>query len=124
MAALTEFLNSQAGQAILAMVGVAFADFATGAFAALRDGTFALDAVAAFLRKHIAGRVGPIATLLALGYFSGGTLSQLFMVAALASAAAYVAETAASILGNINPPAPSEVAEESPAAAVNPVPEA
>lgn len=104
MTALQMFLDSQAGAAILAMVGVAFADFATGSFAAIRDGTFELGALAAFLRKHIWGRVAPISTLLTLGYFSGGTISQLFMASALAAGAAYTAETASSILGNLSPP--------------------
>lgn len=116
MAALQTFIDSQAGAAILAMVGVAFADFATGAFAALRDGTFELDALAAFLRKHIWGRVAPIGTLLTLGYFGGGTIGSLFMASALAAGAAYCAETAASILDNLS--APGDV--DSPA---NPVPQ-
>ena len=119
---VNEFLNSQAGQLLVAMLVVAFVDFATGTFAALRDGTFALDAIAAFLRKHIAGRVAPIALLLTVGYFGSDSLGALFSAGALAAAAAYVAETAASVWGNINPPAPSVVVEATPAANVNPVP--
>jgi hypothetical protein len=115
------FLDSQAGSAILAMVGVAFADFLTGTFAALRDGTFQLDAIAAFLRKHIWGRVAPISTLLALGYFSGGTLNQAFTAAALAAGLAYVAETASRILGNLAPPKESKEIDTG-AEALNPVP--
>jgi hypothetical protein len=122
MPALEAFIASQAGTALLAMVGVAFADFATGAFAALRDGTFALDAIAAFLRKHIWGRVAPIGTLLVLGYFGGDTVGQLFMASALAAGAAYAAETASSILGNLNPPKESDVKEDTAAAELNPVP--
>jgi hypothetical protein len=122
-AALNEFLNSTAGQALAAMLVVAFLDFLTGTFAALRDGTFALDAIAAFLRKHIAGRVGPIAVLLLFGYFGGGTIGQLFLAGAVAAAVAYTAETAASIWGNVNPPKASDIKEASAAAAVNPVPE-
>jgi hypothetical protein len=120
--AIEEFIASPAGAALLAMVGVAFADFLTGSFAALRDGTFSLDALAAFLRKHIAGRVGPIGVLLILGYFGGDTVGQLFMASALAASAAYVAETASSILGNLNPPKPSDIVEKTPAALANPVP--
>lgn len=103
MTELKAFLDSPAGTALIAMVGVAFADFATGAFAALRDGTFQLDSIAAFLRKHIWGRVAPIGTLLGLGYFGGDTIGSLFMAAAIAAATAYAAETASSILGNLNP---------------------
>lgn len=119
---LRAFLDSPAGLALIAMVGVAFADFITGTFAALRDGTFALDAIAAFLRKHIAGRVAPIGVLLLLGYFGGGTIGDLFLASAIASAAAYTAETASSILGNLSPPKATVVAEANPAAVVNPVP--
>jgi len=104
------------------MVGVAFADFATGSFAALRDGTFALDALAAFLRKHIWGRVAPIGTLLVLGYFGGDTVGQLFMASALAAGTAYAAETASSIIGNLNPPKAGDVQEVNVAEEVNPVP--
>ena len=120
---IEQFVQSQAGAALIAMVGVAFADFLTGSFAALRDGTFALDALAAFLRKHIAGRVGPIGVLLILGYFGGDTIGQLFMASALAAGTAYAAETASSILGNLSPPKESDIKDTSAAAALNPVPE-
>lgn len=101
MEALTTFIQSPAGTALLAMVGVAFADFATGVFAALRDGSFSIDQIAAFLRKHIWGRVAPIGTLLVLGYFGGEAIGQLFMASAVAAGTAYAAETAASIVDNL-----------------------
>lgn len=123
MAALDAFLNSEAGKLLAAMLVVAFADFVTGTFAALRDGTFALDALAAWLRKHIAGRVGPIGALLVLGYFGNELVGQVFMGGALVAAGAYVAETAASILGNIAPPKESDVKEATAASTINPVPE-
>jgi hypothetical protein len=117
------FLDSEAGLALKAVLIVAFLDFITGVFAAFRDRTFAFDAIAAFLRKHIAGRVAPIATLLVVGYF-GGSAGQLFLAGAIAAGAAYAAESAASIWGNVNPPKPSaEVEATNPAEAVNPVPE-
>ena len=122
MPAINEFLNSQAGQLLVAMLIVAFVDFATGSFAALRDGTFALDALAAFLRKHIWGRVAPIGMLLVVGYFGGELVGQLFLAGGVAAAAAYVAETGSSVLGNLNPPKESAVAEAKPASIVNPVP--
>jgi hypothetical protein len=109
MPVLEAFLDSQAGLALKGAVIVAFADFLTGSFAALRDGTFALDALAAFLRKHILGRVAPLASLLALGYF-GGAAGEVFLPFAIAGLAAYAAETASSVMGNISPPKPSEVA--------------
>lgn len=123
MDALTTFLNSDAGLALKGLLIVSFLDFATGAFAALRDGTFAADALAAFVRKHILGRVAPIGTMLVVGYY-GGETGTLFLAGAIAAGAAYVAETAASIWGNVNPPSPTVVAEANPAAIVNPVPDA
>lgn len=108
MPALEAFLASQAGLALKAAVLVAFADFATGSFAALRDGTFALDAVAAFLRKHILGRVAPLGTLLVLGYFGGADAGGYFNAFAIAGLVAYAAETAASIKGNLLPPSESD----------------
>ena len=119
---MSEFLNSEAGLALQGLVVVSFVDFATGSFAALRDKTFALDAIAAFVRKHILGRVAPIGTLLVVGYF-GGPNGGLFTAAALAAAAAYIAETAASVIGNLNPPKESDIKDDTPAAKVNPVPE-
>ena len=119
---LSDFLNSDAGHGLLAVLVVAFLDFATGVFAALRDGTFALDALGAFIRKHIWGRVAPIGLLLAVGYF-GGSAGQLFLAGAIAAAAAYAAESVASIWGNVNPPAvPSTSTAEKLALVINPVP--
>ena len=116
------FLDSSAGLALKAALAAAFLDFATGTFAALRDGTFAPDAIAAFLRKHILGRVAPLATLLVVGYF-GGAAGQVFLAAAIAGLTAYAAETAASVLGNLNPPSATATVEATnPAATTNPVP--
>jgi hypothetical protein len=115
------FLASQAGLALKAALIAAFADFATGSFAALRDGTFQLDAVAAFLRKHILGRVAPLGTLLVLGYFGGSDAGTFFNAFAIAGLVAYAAETVASIKDNLVPPSPSKAAPPA-AAAVNPVP--
>lgn len=116
------FIDSDAGKALAAMLIVAFADFVTGVLGALRDGTFALDAIAAFVRKHIWGRVAPIGLLLVVGYFGGGTVGELFLAGAIAAALAYVAETAASIWGNINPPKESDIKDMTAASALNPVP--
>jgi hypothetical protein len=120
-AQLIAFLNSDAGTALKGLLIVSFLDFATGTLAALRDGTFALDAIAAFVRKHILGRVAPIGLLLVVGYF-GGQAGQLFLAGAIAAGAAYVAETAASVWGNVNPPKASAVEVTDPATLVNPIP--
>jgi len=116
---LHDFLNDPAGLAVKGALIAAFLDFAFGAFAALRDGTFALDAVAAFVRKHLLGRVLPIGLLAVVGYASGDAVMS---TAAAAALTAYAAETLGSIYGSIKPPAPSVEAEENPAELVNPIP--
>jgi hypothetical protein len=117
---LSAFLDSTAGLALKAALAAAFLDFATGSFAALRDGTFQLDALAAFLRKHILGRLAPLGSLLVVGYF-GGSTGQIFLAAAIAGLTAYAAETGASVLGNLNPPKESKVPDTK-AEILNPVP--
>jgi hypothetical protein len=112
MEALQAFLNSPAGAALIAALVAAFADLATGTLAAIRDGTFSLDSIAAFLRKHIAGRVGPLGVLLLLGYYGGDVAGQLFMASAVAGLTAYAAETAASIWDNLRPSGENPVPED------------
>jgi hypothetical protein len=118
---LQAFLASEAGTALQGLLVVAFADFVTGAFAAYRDGTFAWSAIAAWVRKHIGGRVGPIGFLLVLAYF-GGPTAIVFAAGAIAAGAAYVTETVASIWGNVNPPKAADVKDTTAAAKINPVP--
>jgi len=92
--ALIAFLSAPEGLALQALLVLALADLVLGFLAALRDDTFQLDALAAWLRKHVAGRVAPVALLLSLGYFSGQ--AGLTAIGAL-GAATYVAETLGSI---------------------------
>jgi len=99
-------LNSPAGLAIYGALTAAFLDFAFGVFAALRDGTFALDAIAAFLRKHILGRVLPASTLAIVGYYSG---SQPMIAAAGAALTVYAVETLASIYSSLKSPEPQPI---------------
>lgn len=93
-----DFLNSPAGIALEGALAAAFLDFAFGVFAALRDGVFALDSVAAFVRKHLLGRVFPLGTMLVLGYLSGNLAMN---TAAAAALTAYAVETMASIYQSI-----------------------
>lgn len=116
---LEAFLASDAGLALKGALVAAGLDFITGSFAALRDGTFALDALAAFLRKHILGRVAPLAALLAGAYVSGDAILMTFAIGGLT---AYAAETVASVKGNLLPPKESDVKDTTAAAALNPVP--
>jgi hypothetical protein len=107
-----DFLASPAGLAIKAALAAAFLDFAFGVLAAARDGTFALDAIAAFLRKHILGRVLPVSVLAGVGYVTG---DQVMIAAAAAALTAYAAETLASIYGSIQD-------VRTPTATSNPIP--
>lgn len=122
MHALQLFLASEAGTAMQGLIVVALADFVTGTLAAIRDGTFTMDALAAWVRKHLAGRVFPIGFLLFLSYAGGPTAGPLFLVGAGAAAAAYVAESVASVFGNLVPPKAGDVKDNSAAARLNPIP--
>ena len=116
---LQALINSPAGLAIKGALIAAFLDFAFGVFAASRDGTFALDALAAFVRKHLLGRVFPLSVLALVGYYSGDAA---MIGAAGIALTAYAAETMASIYGSIRPPAQSEIKEVDTAVEVNPIP--
>jgi len=94
IATIRAFFDSQDALILYACLVLAAADFLLGVSAAFRDGVFRLDSVAAYLRKHIAGRVFPIAILIGLGYF--GQQPALTAIGA-ASAAAYTLETIGSI---------------------------
>lgn len=95
---LVDLLNSPAGLAIKGALVAAFLDFAFGIFASARDGTFALDAVAAFVRKHLLGRVFPASLLALVGYYSGDAA---MIAAAGVALAAYAAETLGSIYSSV-----------------------
>lgn len=113
---LRDFLNDPIGLAVQGAVIAAFLDFAFGVFAALRDGTFQLDALAAFVRKHLLGRVFPIGTLAVTGYLTGNAI---MAAAAAAAATAYAAETLGSIYASVKPVAATETEV---VVASNPVP--
>jgi hypothetical protein len=95
---ITEFLESTGGLAVKAALVAAFLDFAFGVFAAVRDGSFAVDSIAAFLRKHLMGRVLPVSLLAVVGWITG---DQIMIAAASAALAAYAAETIGSIYGSL-----------------------
>lgn len=105
---LRDFLNDPIGLAVQGAVVAAFLDFAFGVFAALRDGSFQWDALAAFVRKHLLGRVLPSATLALTAYFTGNALMAAAAVGALT---AYALETLASIYGSIKPAPPAGTTE-------------
>lgn len=97
---INAFFTSESGLAVYGLIVVALLDFLLGIAAAFRDGTFQLDAVAAWVRKHIGGRVLPITLILLFGYFGN---QPILTVAAVPMALAYVAETVGSILKSWGP---------------------
>jgi hypothetical protein len=98
--AINAFFASTEGDAAIGVLVVAFVDFALGVSAALRDDRFELSSLAAFLRKHVMGRVVPIWLLLFVGHcvsgFRIGDVSALLALG-LAAATAYLLETVGSI---------------------------
>lgn len=107
---IQEFFNTQLGIVVYGMLVATVADVVMGVWAAVRDGTFSLDVVAAYLRKHVMGRVGPIFGLLFFGYVGN---QPVLLAAGLVSGAAYATETFASILSSWGPnreiqPVPSD----------------
>jgi hypothetical protein len=117
------FLESPAGLALKGALVAAVIDFATGSFAAIKDGTFTVDALAAWVRKHLLGRVAPLAALLAGSYLSG---DEVLATVAIGGLLSYAAETIASVKGNIFPPKAGDVMDLTDdrmlAVVVNPVP--
>jgi hypothetical protein len=113
--AVTTFFNTPAGTAIVLLFALATLDFVLGTLAALRDNVFDLTAVAAWLRKHIAGRVLPITAVLLTGHLAGGLSFEQDGIGALIDpgtvltgigltmAGAYLAETVASIRDSLTP---------------------
>lgn len=120
MNVVAEFLNSTGGLAVKGALVAAFLDLAFGIFAAVKDGTFAVDAIAAFLRKHIMGRVAPLTALAVAAHYTG---DPIMLSTAAAGLVAYAAETLGSIYGSVNPPASSDAQAADALYEVNPIPQ-
>jgi hypothetical protein len=116
-AIITAFLAAPAGTAVKALLVATFLVFLLGTFAALRDKTFNLQYVDAFVRTTILGRVAPVTAVLFIGYFAD---DQLITGAGVAAAAIVAAGMVASALASIRQI--SMAPEQS--AAVNEVPKA
>lgn len=111
MATLAEvwasFVASPSGYGIVAVLVCAFLVLVFGVSAAQRDGTFEMSLVAAWVRKHLWGRVIPIVSALFVGYLTslvagpGETLTQVVYLgltgAGIVGAGLYVAETLGTI---------------------------
>lgn len=120
--AITSFFDTPGGTAVVALFALAALDFALGVLAALRDGTFRWDALAAWVRKHVAGRVLPIAAVLVVGHLAGGLSIEsaqdvlspgtVLTGIGLAAATAYVLETVASVRDSLTPDAGRTVPQD------------
>ena len=104
---LTAFFDSQSGQLAILILILPVADWVSGVAAAVRDGTFQLDAVYAVGRKHFA-RVFGIWTLLIVGYVIDQWLIPVVdipAISAIATGAAglYALETVGSIARSWGP---------------------
>lgn len=118
IAAMRLFLADPAGIAFQSILVLSLVDFATGSFAAIRDGTFDMTLLAAFLRKHVLGRSAPILLMLFVGYIANApALTAMGSV----GAAAYTLELLASIKANFWPAALDTAAQKA-AALLNPKP--
>lgn len=101
------FVASPSGYGIVAVLVCSFLVLIFGVSAAMRDGTFEWGLVAAWVRKHLWGRVIPIVAALFVGYLtgmvagSGETLTQVVYLgltgAGIVGAGLYVAETLGAI---------------------------
>lgn len=108
--ALRTFFDSDTGRYAALVLVLPLTDWVLGSLAAFRDGTFQLDSFAAFIRKHVAGRVIPIWLLMFLGYFTSslvvpGVEWPVFSTFGTVLAVAYIVETIGSILRSWGPTA-------------------
>jgi hypothetical protein len=113
--AITSFFNTPAGTGILVIMALSVLEFALGVFRAVSDNVFQWDSVAAWVRKHLAGRVLPIVAVLVIGHLAGGLQfsedgasaithpGTIVTGIGLGAAALYVAETIASIRQSLTP---------------------
>jgi hypothetical protein len=105
---IVAFFNTDTGRYAGLVLLLPLVDWVLGVLAAARDGTFQLDSVAAFIRKHILGRVFPIWLLMFVGYVTQslvipGVDWPLFSTFGTGLALIYIAETIGSIMRSWGP---------------------
>ena len=103
---MTEFLASPAGLAMKAALVAAFLDFVTGLWRAYQDDVLAMDAIGAFIRKHLMGRVLPLSILAWVAYLSQDAA---LIAAAAAGLTAYGVETTASVYSALRVPGSARI---------------
>jgi hypothetical protein len=109
-AALEAFFASDTGRYAALVLILPVIDWTLGTLAAIRDGTFQLDSLLAFVRKQIAGRVLPIWILMFLGYITNdlvipGVEWPVFSTFGTVLAIGYIVETIGSIMRSWGPKA-------------------
>jgi hypothetical protein len=109
---LNGILGDQLGPLTVGLFVVAFLRFALGAFAALRDETFVLSSVGAFIRSQILGRVFPILTTAFLAGAIEGEAGVALTLFAAGQGATYVAESIGAIREALSPVAAIETASK------------
>lgn len=121
---IVSFFDTPAGSAVVLLFALAVLDFAVGTFAAIRDDVFQVESIAAWLRKHLAGRVLPIVAVLIIGHLAGGLTiddgvtglldaGTIITGIGIAGAAAYILETIASLRESFVPkPGTREVPQD------------
>jgi small basic protein len=89
------------------LVVVAAIDTLSGIVGAIQAKTFTVSVLADYLESHVLKRVFPILGLAFIGQTLGGPngAGAAIWATALLSLAAYIAETVASVSGNLSPPA-------------------
>jgi hypothetical protein len=98
MTEVQAFFATPTGVAVYGTLAAAFIALISGVAAAVRDGTFTWQAIDAFVRADLMGKVVPIFLFLFAGFLIGAEGGAVLTAAGLAGAAAYVAATVASVL--------------------------
>ena len=97
--AVPDFSALTLAQFAAIMVIVALLDFVTGVFAAIRAGTFNVDALPVIAQSHGLERIIPIAAVFAVGQI--GAMPPICFIAD-GLLAFYFAETVNSVIGNLS----------------------
>lgn len=105
-------LGEQLWALTVSLMGLTALRFALGAFAALKDGTFVLSSVGAFLRSQVLGRVFPILTVAYFAATTSDAVGATLTASAAAMGAAYLAETVGAIQEALSATSQQNVAEK------------
>lgn len=106
---ITQFVSQEVLTLTMALFGLTGLRLVLGVYSALKDGTFVLSSVGAFIRSQVLGRVFPILTV---AYFADASDQAALTATAAALGAAYVAETIGAIQEAVSAAAKVEVAEK------------